>query len=654
MSHGIRITAEEQARRDACAVEPIRTPGAVQPHGVLLAVSADSLDIVHASSNARALLGIAAEDLLGTSITSVIDFAPLAAVLDVAARAANPTLVSIGERQFDAIVHAVDGLVIVDLEPVIDDVDVDSTAVLYAAIHDLSRVTTAPELWAHTARAVRQITRFDHVMVYHFHPDEHGEVVGEDLAEGMESYLGLHYPASDIPQQARELYLSKLSRVIATTAEQPAELLSLGDSESALLVDLSGSELRSVSPRHLEFMRNMGQASTMSFSLINEGRLIGMITCAHRTPRRLPYSVRQGLEILANQVALQLGSIASIAQLTRRAQIRAVRASIVAGLAGVDVADALLHAETPITELIAADGAAVRLGGVVQRVGTTPSLGEMSALSAALLATESGLSFVSDALPIDHPALAALVPDVAGLLVVPLGGEGDYIAWFRNELVRSISWLGDQSPSNRETPLSPRNSFSSWSQDVTGTSASWDGLEVDAAELARDVDSVLFRRAESQLAQLALIDPLTGLPNRRLLMDRIEHALTRAERGEQLALLFLDLDGFKAVNDSAGHLEGDKLLERTARQLLATARAQDTVARIGGDEFVVLCEGTSVEQAEVLAARIIAAVGADGSGVTASVGIAAAEPGVDASTLLSRADSAMYRAKQGGRNQFAR
>jgi chemotaxis family two-component system sensor kinase Cph1 len=658
----LRISADEKARLAACADEPIRTPGSVQPHGVLLIVDAVTFEIEAASANSLELIGIAAESLLGRALLDVIGPGPIAAfadVLDPLVPAANPALVAIGGTPFDAILHRVGDQVQIDLEPTQVATESQSTAILYAAIHSLAKLRTAAELWTEAARVVKRITHFDHVMIYHFHEDNHGEIVAEEIAEGMEPYLGLHYPSSDIPRQARELYLRKLSRVIASTSDEPAALLSIAGAVAE--IDLGLSELRSVSPHHLQFMRNMGQASTMSFSLVYDNDLIGMITCAHRTPRSVPFVVRQGLEILANQVALQLSSIASIALLARRAETRSIRSALIGDLTeDADIPKMLLRGSRTLMDFIPADGATIRLDGVITSRGRTPSAGELTAMTETLRSRGNGIAFATDSLPLDHPDLARLAPSVFGMLVVPIGGEGDYVAWFRDELVQSIRWLGDQRPANRLTPLSPRNSFSSWTQDVVGTSSAWDGLEADAAELGHDLDSALFRRAESRLAHVALHDPITGLPNRRLLMDRIEQALSKYARGEEVALLFIDLDDFKAINDTLGHEAGDAVLIRTARRLQSIVRTQDTVCRIGGDEFIVLCENTTLEQAETLAGRILTAIRtpahsgyAAEAPITASIGVTSANLSFDSADLLREADAAMYRAKESGRDRVS-
>jgi two-component system, chemotaxis family, sensor kinase Cph1 len=649
----IPLPPGELQRLAECVLEPIRFPGAIQPHGALFAAEPTTLLIRHVSDNSARIVGADPLALLGRSLSELLGDDAVAAIRDILdpdTVVANPARISVAGEFFDAIANEFSGLVLVELEPTVADED-GQVAAIRAAFRRLSKARTVQELWAETAIELRRITGFDRVMVYHFYPDDHGEVVAEAVAEDMEPYLGLHYPASDIPAQARQLYLTKLSRQIASSGGESAALLSDANVDHPDAVDLSYAELRAVSPHHLEFMRNMGQASTFSLSLIRNGELVGMITCAHRTDRRISYGVRDGLELLANQVSLQLGAMTEIERLDRRNQMREVRGALVLQAdRSEDLLTALLHQTPTILDLIPADGASIRLGGRVESIGMVPAPDQISSLPEKLAEIGAALSFASSSIPQDFPDLAASLRPVAGLLVRPLGGDGDFIAWYRGEVTQTVDWLGDMSPANRLTPLSPRNSFSSWTQEVTGTSAAWDGLEREAAALCRDLDSVLLHRAESRLAELALRDALTGLPNRRLLMDRLEHSLAHQVRGEEVAVLFVDLDRFKAINDTYGHAAGDAALVHVARSLESAARSQDTVARIGGDEFVVVCERTSRRQAERVAARLLAALAAlpetdVPSTVSASVGIAMADGELTASQLLSAADAAMYHAK---------
>lgn len=656
----IRLPPGELQRLAECVLEPIRFPAAIQPHGVLVALTGDASRITHVSDNSRELLGAEPVALFGRSLAELVGEEGQAAILDVLdpqTVASNPVRLQFGELPFDAIAHRFGDALVVELEPLESDF-VDQTAAIRLAFRRLTGAVTVRQLWAATAIEFSRITGFDRVMVYHFHPDEHGEVVAEVAAEGMEPYLGLHYPASDIPAQARQLYLTKLSRMIASSTRPSAALLvDANVPEHAVEprdFDLSGAELRAVSPHHLEFMRNMGQASTFSLSIVQGDRLVGMITCAHRTERRIPYGTREALELLANQMSLQLSAMVQIDRLERRNALRDIRARLLTQIGfGDDIPTALLGEHLTLLDLVPADGALVKLDGAVHTLGTVPTAEQLDALIEAIQRSTGTLAFSSDALPLDHPDLAAILPGVAGVLIRPFGREGEFLAWFRGEILQTVDWLGDMSPANRITPLSPRNSFSAWTQKVTGTSESWTAVRTEVGELSRDIDSVLLRRAESQLAELALRDSLTGLPNRRLLMDRLGQGLARHAAGDQLAVLFIDLDGFKKINDSFGHAAGDEALLFVAHRLDETARREDTVARLGGDEFVVLCENTTREQALQIASRILNALMTPMTPaplwtISASIGIAMAALEVDASQLLSAADAAMYRAKLAG------
>jgi diguanylate cyclase (GGDEF)-like protein len=642
-------------------LEPIRIPGAVQPHGVLLAVDPSTLTISQVSANADTIVGADPIALLGRNLRELIAdsaVAELRDILDPVTATANPGSAEIGGKQFDLIVHETDAALLVELEPILDEAS-GLITMMRAAFRHLASAKSVAELRNAAAVDIRRITGYDRVMVYHFHRDGHGEVVGEAVADDMEPYLGLHYPASDIPQQARQLYVTKLSRQIVSSAGEAAALLQDTNSPTTTPLDLSVAELRAVSPHHLAFMRNMGQASTFSLSLVRGGVLVGMITCAHRTERRLSFGVREGLEILANQIALQLGAMAEIDRLSWRNHVWEIRSALLTQVHSAEsLPESLLGLHLTILDLVPADGACIRLGGELKMLGSTPTRGQLAELPALIPGFATHSPFSSNAIPLDHPGLAAAFPGVAGLLVRPLGRDGDFIAWFRGEVTQTVKWLGDMSPENRLSPLSPRNSFSAWTQDVSGTSEPWNEFEREATELCRDLESILLQRVESRLAEQALRDPLTGLPNRRLLMDRLEQALARHESEVGLALLFADVDRFKSINDDFGHATGDLALIHVADCLRRSVRDGDTVARLGGDEFVVILEGVTPKEAATVADRIrecIAEPPPDDAAWRASVSIGIAFAGNDAdpSHLLSEADAAMYRAKVGGRDQVA-
>ncbi|MDR6970531.1 diguanylate cyclase domain-containing protein [Leifsonia shinshuensis] len=616
--------------------EPIRTPGRIQSFGMLFVVDVATYEIVTASENAAEWLGRSVSELGSPTLEWSV----------TAQTHGDPIRIDLQGAPYDAITHRLGEQVLIELEPT-DAPDVPNSSVV-AAIRSLGLLADADALRQAAADEVKRISGFDRVMVYRFFEDGHGEVAGEASEPDMESYRGLHFPASDIPQQARSLYLTKLSRQIVSTEDAGTPLVSVAESAP---LDLSSAELRAVSPHHLQFMRNMGQASTVSFSLIQDDRLVGMITCAHRTQRRMPILLRRALEVLAAQLTLQLGALESIGRLRRDLTIREQRAAVLAGVPSSD--DPLLtlvESGEELRRLVGADGAILALDGVSRSIGDVPLIDR-----SLLLAATGTESLSTNELERSHPGLAALMPGFAGLMVVPVGAHG-VLLFFRHEVTRVIRWLGDQTAANRETALSPRRSFSEWRQSVEGSALPWGSVAEEARELGRDLARALDRRREAQLAQLAMIDHLTGLHNRRSFEHELEKAVSAGEGG---VLLFLDLDGFKSINDRHGHETGDAVLRTIARRLTRDSRSSDVISRLAGDEFVVLSGGTGHEDGEAFAARLVRDIAdpidtARGPmTVTASCGVITIEPGKTAKQLVDAADAAMYRAKNSGRNRVS-
>ena len=642
----LAVDPDELRRLEECAKEPIRTPGSIQSHGTLLGVDAATATVVVASEDAAVWLGRPIADAGH-------------AALEYAARTGNavdPVRVEWNGAPADAVVHRVGDLAIVELEPVIEGVEYVRTGVV-GAIQQLSMITNVEELRREAAVALRRLTGFDRVMIYTFHDDGHGEVVADERAADMEPYLGLHFPSSDIPPQARRLYVTKQCRAIVNTSDPGLPLVALPGTpyaDDVRTLDLSHAELRSVSPYHLQYMRTMGQASTISFSLVERGRLVGMITCAHRTVKRLPVLLRRSLEVLATQIGMQLTSIGEIERLRHTVAVRERRAALLAPLyASDDIPSALLDGPRTVLDLVPAAGVAVRLDDETRTTGTVPPLPVIDRLLALL----AGAPFVSECLERDRPDLADLLPGVAGLLVVPLDAEGDTLVFFRGEVAREIAWLGDPGMTNRPDRLSPRTSFSAWRQGVRGRSEPWGTVAAEATDLARDLEAAIQRRAESRLAELAMRDALTGLFNRRYLVERLATPGPVGPDGK--ALLFVDLDDFKRINDEHGHDIGDGVILEAARRLLAHSRARDVVVRFGGDEFVVILDGIAGTEIPAIAQRVVTAlavpmvVGTHIVAITASCGVVVAEPGSSREGLLEAADAAMYRAKRAGRNQVS-
>jgi chemotaxis family two-component system sensor kinase Cph1 len=475
-----------------CADEPIAVPGAVQPHGVLLAVTEPDLAVVVSSANAAALLG--SEPATLDALLDPADLGRLHEALAGDLAEANPLRLRPGGAPFDVVLHRCDGLLLSEWEPVRGAEQAGPVwhRRLPTVLQRLSATGTLAELTGALARDVRGLTGFDRVMVYRFDAEWNGEVVAEDRRPDLEPFLGLHYPASDIPAQARALYLRNWLRLIPDAGYTPVPLVPPVHPRTGAPVDLSGAVLRSVSPVHLEYLANMGVVASMSVTLVDRGRLWGLIACHHYSgPHRPSFTDRAAAEFLGRTASLLLPTVTEVGQSERAVGVAQAQAQLLAavGRAPRFPAAALTEDDVTVLDLVPAAGAAVRIDGRLRLLGETPPADRVVPLVAALSAAGAT---VTDRVPAVVPDAADLVGAASGVLVVPVGaGTGDFLAWFRPETPREVSWGGNpHTPKLAEGPagprLSPRRSFDRWVETVRGTSAPWQPHEVAAARALAD------------------------------------------------------------------------------------------------------------------------------------------------------------------------
>ncbi len=652
--------ARHATAASSCDSEPVHIPGAIQPDGALLAFSGPDHRVTHASVNLADFLGMLAGQALGRTLSEVMGEAGAAAVLAAAGReglAPTPSmpLAACDGAPADLLVHASDERTVVEIEPTAPGPPLDAVlSQVQTLIHALRRAADLQELCDRAVTGLKALLGHDRVMVYRFDSDGHGEVVAEAREAEQESYLHLRYPASDIPVQARRMYLLQRVRAIGDVDYPPVPVLAAPTAGRPL--DMTHCALRSVSPVHLQYMRNMGVASSLAVSLVRGNALWGMLVCHHRSPHRVPSRVRALADLVGQVMSLLIDARDEADALQRRLDRQASLDGIKERLRGAStVAAALVDAPDDLLGLVRADGALLRLGGQLHLIGRTPTLPEALRLLAALRPLTSEDLLATDGLPERLPSFAPLADTASGVLLLPINhNPGDAIAWFRGEAARAVQWAGNPEKEGDRDPntgqLRPRTSFAAWKAVVRGRSLPWSPVELHIAqELRRTVVNALLRQAEAQLAHLSEHDVLTGLPNRRFLENRLRASPT----GVPASLVFLDLDRFKTVNDSLGHAMGDELLVQVARRLERNLPVRATVARIGGDEFAVLLEGGSARKAEAVSTELLQSLHApfllDGRPyrATASLGIAAG----DREKLLRSADSAMYAAKRAGGNQ---
>ncbi|QKT02779.1 diguanylate cyclase [Ectothiorhodospiraceae bacterium 2226] len=674
--------APEDINLTNCDREPIHVPGSIQPFGVLLAVARDGV-VEQISANAGDWLRLDPHAAVGRRLEEV-------AGAGLAQRVASLLADGAGRAEFDATVGCPAGAcdVVVTASPyprgLILELEEDRPAFRddYIRLFRLQDTLTAQleqarssqDLMERVARLIADVTGFHRTMVYRFDPDWNGDIIVEEVRGVAARFLGHHFPHTDIPVQARALYARNRIRVIPDRAYVPVPLVVAPGSAEPL--DLSDTLLRSVSPVHLQYLANMGVGATLVMTLMVEEVLWGMLVCHHEGAHAVSPPLRRFCDAAARALSLQLkqhlevetaaecrrlcGRLDQIAE--RHLDASAFLDDVAAGpdllaLWGAETMVVALHARCTVT------GRALPPGVEAPLVATLFAQAQAQGGGAVHTARVHELT----------PDLAARRDWIGGALLVPLSPDGeDYLLWLRAERPLQVRWAGK--PDKHTDParvdeLTPRRSFELWVEEVRGSALPWGAAEIGAAEhlaqhlrakLASDLRVAL--ENESTLRRMATHDPLTGLPNRRLLMDRIQTAQGRARRsgGEGFALLFIDLDNFKPINDAYGHAEGDAVLKAISARYREALRGADTLARLGGDEFVAVVEGLEDEaEAEQVARKLLAAtaaplpIGEHAHRVGASIGVCYF-PLVQGSPeeLLRAADQAMYAAKSAGRGRY--
>jgi light-regulated signal transduction histidine kinase (bacteriophytochrome) len=492
---------------DACAREPIHVPGAIQPHGALLVASADDLRLLQSSANLRDLVGV--EPAPGRPLAEIVG----AEAAEALRRwlSAEPARFlgrcAIGGADLQVSAHRTPQGIIVELEPAVAGRAGDSPDDVYPRLRRflerLGPLETIEEILALTAGEIRALTGFDRALAYAFDPDGDGVVLAEDRNEALPSYLGLRFPASDIPAQARALYVANRVRLIPDADYQPSPIHPALSPVDGQALDLGPAALRSVSPIHLQYMRNMGTAASMSVSLMVGRKLWGLVGCHSARPWRVSPQIRDACDFLGRLVSMQIDARERAAYAARRIALKSVEARLVAGLSRAPgIEEAMGVDGAPWLDLVGADGAALVTPGRIVSVGLAPSEPELAELAAWLGRAPMEDVFVTDRLSsLWGPARAfeAVASGVVALSISQL--HSSYILYFRQEQVRTVRWGGDPRAQARPDPLSPRRSFEIWREQVRGRCRPWSQAEVDQARDFRNaVVNVVLRRAEESAA----------------------------------------------------------------------------------------------------------------------------------------------------------
>ena len=547
---------------DNCDREPIHRLGMIQNFGALIAVTGD-WNVAHRSANCAALLGL--PEPLGVGDRMADHFSPeaLEALRTAFGHADEGETVErlfgldlFGKRRlFDVALHRSGGLAIIEIEPHSRDSYSQHLGILRPVMDRLQRFNEIGELTHEAARSLKRLLGFDRVMVYRFHPDLSGEVIAEAKEEHLEPFLELRYPQTDIPQQARELYLRNLIRIISDIHAEPVPV-EPATSLTGEPLDLSLSTLRAVSPIHIEYLKNMGVRASLSISIVIRGKLWGLFACHHYSPQVLPYSLRTTAELFAQLFSLQLDLAISsagsrIAERGRQLHDR-LMTRLVGGSSLIENLSAL---DGVIGQVIPHDGSSALVDGSYRARGSAPTEAEFGAIVASLNAASASQVIGSDSLAQLLPGAQGFADRACGALVIPVSRRPrDYIVLWRRELKQVVKWAGkpekeiDYGPNGPR--LSPRKSFEAWQESVSGKSAPWTPEEMAIAEhlrvtllevILRMNEDQMQERARAQAQQELLIAELNHRVRNILTLIR---GLISQSRGEGISINhFADLIG---------------------------------------------------------------------------------------------------------------
>ncbi len=502
-----------------CESEPIAYIGAIQNHGVLLALDAH-WRIQVASGNLQSVFAVSAIDILGRDATELLGnntCRNLKALGDLSTEH-HPLAASVhlpGQKTpRQAQIHRSGDLMVIEIEghdPAAETVypmDVDAVDCLLSAL--LGDHKSIEEFAAVITNQIQEKTGYDRVMVYQFDPAWNGKVIAESRRTDLPTLLGQHFPASDIPPPARALYTRNLVRVLVNRAAR-AVPLETSPARAHLPLDLSFSVLRSMSPIHLQYLENLGVQASLTISLLQNGKLWGLIACHHQQPRQLAFRLRQSMELIARTLAMRLSALAFTASQQSQKRMRDLLPKLTgpAGLTRQTGNGELLpaHLQQEVLELVHASGVVIAAGHALTQFGITPPQAELVALLDWLkpqLVAQRTLA--SHALSQIYAPAHAYRELASGLLAISLDVHAQQcLLWFREEVVQQTVWAGQAEKhlvhDALGPKLEPRRSFASWQQTRRGEASHWSDADVDAAQTVSLTLTEMFARQQLEAGE---------------------------------------------------------------------------------------------------------------------------------------------------------
>ena len=505
--------------------EFIHAPGKIQPHGLLLTLQESDLKILQVSKNALKLFGISASAFLNRPLSDFLNQQQFSQIQDCLTSQIlqhyNPIrlVFNIKNKKItcDGILHKYQDVLILELEIIQGQEDQNVSFfnfyhLIRASIFKIQSATNFQDLTQFLAEEIRKINGFDRVMIYKFDQDHNGIVIAEDKRQDLETFSGLHYPQTDIPTFARELFKQNWLRLLVDIDSQPVDIIPLLYPRTQKPLDLSFSVLRSGSPCHLQYLRNMGVKATLSISLIKKDSLWGLIACHNYSPRYVSYTIRKACEFIGQVMAVELPyKETSEDYQYYREILKLVRKNLLNAPALQSYfIQTLAQDQTNLLNLVKAQGAVIRFGEDFILVGKTPPLVEVEKLMEWLSQYCHQEIFYTDCLPKLYPQAESYQDVISGILAISLSpNQSEYhLIWFRPEVIQTVDWAGNPHPqecieietSGELQLLTPRRSFELWKETVKLTSLPWKPVEIETAQELRN--SLMLAALESSEHQL--------------------------------------------------------------------------------------------------------------------------------------------------------
>jgi chemotaxis family two-component system sensor kinase Cph1 len=502
--------------------QPIHILSQIQPHGILLVLEEPRLKILQVSHNIESILGISSETILYQYLEDLLDPFQMERI-DIGLKQdsldfINPTKIWIKIKGddyvvFDGVFHRnSSGYLILELEPATSQENIPFLSFYNLAKVSINQLESSSRLLDFCqiiVQEVQKITEFDRVMLYKFDPEGHGEVIAEEKRQDMEPYLGLHYPASDIPKPAREMFSSNWIRLIPDAAAEPVKLFPEINPISHQPTDLTCSILRSASPCHRQYLHNMGVGSSLTISLIKEGKLWGLIACHHLAPKYISYELRKACEFLGRVIFSELSEREDTEDYDYRIQLNQIQSALIDAMSQEEnFIDGLTQHHPNLLDLTSAQGAAIYFGGQFTVIGKTPPEADLIFLVQWLQKQSQKEVFYTDSLAKLYADAQGFKDLGSGLLAISISHK-NYVIWFRPEVIQTLNWGGNPDQAfethhiEDQVFLSPRKSFQQWKQTVRLKSLSWKQVEIQAAlELRKTIINIVLKQAD-ELAELA-------------------------------------------------------------------------------------------------------------------------------------------------------